>query len=242
MRHYKENTNYVFMYGAPGVGKSSLLASMCFYLQQSDYIRLRKNITSREEFNLLRQEWLERYAEMQYPPVSRRGDIFEIDIGIQKVGSDSVLPLTFLEVSGEDLRLLENRFYDEKGEAMVVSFVDYIKRSKMVLLVTSPETMRKDEYSFDEFFELMIKNDVSKPVGIVVTKIDHFVNKEELFEDYFKRNMPSTYKWIDSGDVEGTRVFKYSSGCPKVGVPYQIESYPDFQYAKKLMSWVYRLF
>jgi len=147
-----------------------------------------------------------------------------------------------LEVSGEDLRLLENRFYDEKGEEMVGSFVDYIKRSKMVLLVTSPETMRRDEYSFDELFELMIKNDVSRPVAIVVTKIDQFLSDEELFEDYFKRNMPSTYKWIRSSDVEGARVFKYTSGCPKVGFAYQIESYPDFQYAQKLMSWVYRLF
>ena len=81
----KTNTNYIFTFGNTEVGKSSLLASLCDFMNKSPDVLLRKNINNKDGHRFLREHWLDRFRKDLFPPRSNRGEIYEIDVGIQEV-------------------------------------------------------------------------------------------------------------------------------------------------------------
>lgn len=240
MTTYKSNTNYVFTFGRSEVGKSSFLASLCDFIQRSDAVRLRKNTDNHKAHDVLRRYWLERFREQMFPPRSLAGEIYEIDVGIQKMHSQNILPLTFLEMSGEDLKLLDSLSYVDDRERFRDMIIGYLNSSDLILLVTSPSTCKIDDYTFDEFFEILEKYKIKKHVGLIITKIDQLDEGIDSVEKYVNDNMPAVYKWLTCSLRDlSAKVFVYSTGVPDNQDPYKIKKYNHKKYALPILRWIY---
>ena len=173
---------------------------------------------------------------------SNRGEIYEIDVGIQEVKNSAILPLTFLEMSGEDLMTLDSMYNnDEKLYALKNQFVSYINISKILFLITTPQTCTEDDYTFDELFETLELLNVALPVGVIITKIDSVsIDKIDL-ESYIQSKMPATYKWIlQKKENVPIRTFFYSTGTPDSKDPklYKIIKKNHQSYAGEVLNWI----
>jgi GTP-binding protein EngB required for normal cell division len=241
MNNLKENTNYIFTFGNTEVGKSSMLASLCEFIHKSSHLRLRKNLLSNEEgHRFLREHWLDRFRKNMFPPRSNRGEIYEIDVGIQELEDDKILPITFLEMSGEDLMVFDSMHSDPELEELKTKFVSYLNASKLILLVTTPQSCSEDDYSFDELFEIIDQKGLSFPIGMIITKIDTLTQDNLDLQSYIFKNMPSTYKWVLKHGVSyPTKTFFYSTGTPDTSDIFKINRKNYSAYAGEVLMWVY---
>lgn len=241
MTDIKAKTNYVFTFGNTEVGKSSMLASLCDFIHKSTHLQLRKNVLlNKEGHRFLREHWLDRFRSDMFPPRSNRGIIYEIDIGIQELNDSTILPITFLEMSGEDLMVFDSIKADSDLEALKKKFIAYLNASKLILLVTTPRSCSEDDYTFDELFEIIDQNALSFPIGVIVTKIDTVTDKSIDQESFFKMNMPSTYKWITKHSHNyPAKTFFYSTGIPDTSNLFKIGQKNYDRYAADVLKWIY---
>jgi len=208
------NTNYIFTFGNFGVGKSTLMAAICSYIQDSPEVRLRKNVDGNQEgMRLLMNDWMTALKKRQYPPQSRKGMILNIDVGLQGVGESKIIPITFLEMSGEDLNALDIRYYTDESEfnSLKSEFISYLKETKICLIVTSVETAESDDLLIDQFFEWLERYQVKSPILLVVSKWDKLEKKIPV-DEFIKTRMPSTSKWLVDNNVGDCDFKKFSIG------------------------------
>jgi len=244
MTELKENTHYIFTFGNTEVGKSSMLSSLCDFIQYSKKFQLRKNPIKNPKGNkFLRKNWLHRYRRNLFPPRSDRGVIYEIDVGIQEFQEEYILPITFLEMSGEDLMILDSMYDDEELSDLKARFYEYIEASKILMLVTTPSNCMDDDLTFDELFEIFDQQSVQIPTALIINKADELENEDKL-KSYVSTNMPNTFKWMYKvGANSPTKVFAYSTGIPDLDDPelYTIKQKNHKEYAPKLLHWIYEL-
>lgn len=243
MNMERRNTNYIFTFGNTEVGKSSLLASLCDYIHKSPDLQLRKNVLNNKEgHRFLREHWLDRFRQDMFPPRSNRNKIYEIDVGIQELNQEYPLPITFLEMSGEDLMVFDSMYADPELESLKQKFVTFLNESKIIILVTTPSTCSKDDYTFDELFEIIDQKELEFSIGVVITKIDTINNKNIDLQEYVHQNMPSTYKWILKHNTRyPTKSFIYSTGTPDSSDVFKIETKNYTQYADEILEWIYEI-
>ena len=192
----KEGFFYVSTVGSAGVGKSTLLAAICYYLQTNPEFIFRYDIDekARKGLHLLIDDWLESLADSNFPPTTRRGELIEIDIGIQKIEAEAILPLAFLEMSGAD-------FYDafdilKKPESnnmkLTESIGDILENSDLIIVMAECGDTNEEQALFVElFFEHyhQIIRELNIPILFVVSKID-LLNKGKRLN--FKQRRPGS--------------------------------------------------
>lgn len=211
-----KNTNYVFTFGNLGVGKSTLLAGMCTYMQDSPHVKFRKDVIGNQKgIRLLMNDWMAALKSKKYPPQSRKGQILSINVGIQPIGNKEIKPITFLEMSGEDLRDIDIRIStegeEEKFKEFQKQFVNYLKVTSICLIATSIETAAEDDLLIDQFFEWLERYKVKAPIGLVITKWDKLESNIQV-SDFIQNNMPASTKWIKYNNIGEANIFKFSIG------------------------------
>jgi len=202
----KQNTNYVFVFGNTGSGKSTLMAALAKFFSLKTVIQT--NPINVDGSGML-YKWISDLSANKFPDRSRVGDIYEIDLGLEFVkGERDLLQITFLEMSGEDLVKIDLR---QGSEQLEEKFKRYIENSKMFIVVTDPQRAKEDDILMWQFFNYLSNNGINMSrIGLVVTKWD-LADKASL-KEFVTQNMPQTTNWLHSDNIEEGKVFSFTVG------------------------------
>ena len=230
----KANTNYIFTFGNVGVGKSTLMAAIAKILfEHAVVLHNPKNLKGNQ---FLLMQWLEKLNNFEFPPRSKKGEIFEIDMGVEffKAEESEVLPITFLEMAGEDLSAGDMRDGDGK---LLEEFEQYIKSARLFVIVTDVNNAKKDDLLIWQFFNKLLEHNLlSTPIALVVSKWD-LKGDEADFKNFFNTNLVQTANWLRSEKLNNPKVFPFSIGKISEDKIDQI----DLKYGKDLSKWIYEI-
>jgi len=228
----KTNTNYIFTFGNVGVGKSTLMAAIAKILfEHAVVLHNPKNLKGNQ---FLLMQWLEKLNNFEFPPRSRKGEIFEIDMGVEfyKAEESEALPITFLEMAGEDLSAGDMREGDGK---LLEEFEQYIKTARLFVVVTDVNNAKKDDLLIWQFFNRLLEyNLLATPIALVVSKWD-LKSDETDFQAFFNSNLVQTANWLRSEKLNNPKVFPFSIGK----ISNDKIDLIDLKYGKDLSKWIY---
>lgn len=209
----KENTFYIFTFGNTGVAKSTLMASLSIFIDNHDKVRLKKNIhTNIEGYSILINDWIEKLNKKEFPPITPTGIISQIDIGIKYINQDEIIPITLLEMSGEDLRKIDIRYNRTvKKIGFEECFQNFLIRSDIIFLVTSYDKAEGDDYLINQFFEIIDEYGAKAPIALIITKWDKATENEKV-NDFILKKMKTTSKLLIDYTKGETKIFSFSVG------------------------------
>lgn len=205
-----KNTNYVFMFGYTGAGKSTVLTAINMYMRQ--HYRVILNQGENQKGIRLIHQMMRDIEDGQFPQPTSIGQITEYDTAFMMEGQD--VNLTFLEMAGEDLKKVD---VDTGEEGLPESVKNYLKCegiSISFLLVADYERVvsRKEDKLILQFLSYLYNEGVDMSrVGVILSKFDRGrteMNIEEVIRTY----LPQVDKWLTSGDIQQPRVFPFSIG------------------------------
>lgn len=240
---YPKRSNHVFTLGNIGVGKSSVLGSMCRYVDRSPIAQLNFYPEASEEgYRFLRVNWLDRFTNKNFPIRSRPGDFYQIRVGFHLMKPNVELKLTFQEIAGEDLLLFDKPILENEREVEIQRQIHtYLKACNVIFMVTTPDSYTRDDPFFSYFFTRLKSMRVKKPIGLIINKCDTIGESVSDVEKHLFANMPSTAKRIkELSGIVPTQVFFYSTAIPKPGnKDGDILEYRYPEYAPQILNWLF---
>lgn len=248
--HLIGQCNFIFAFGNLGVGKSTLLASLVHLL----YLRapIHGNSNNRDGKVML-LDWVEKLRDQEFPIRSRIGEILEIDVKTKWITSiENLKKITFLEMSGEDLTIeidirkirlgisnegkdmLINSASDNDHLPLNVRLRNYLKLSKIFLLITDVESAREDDQLMFQFFDYLRESGIRKPAAaLIITKWD-MVGNFQTVESFVREKMPQTLRHFESDYLAEKRIFPFSVG--------EVDSTKiknlNLEYSKEIITWI----
>lgn len=241
---YPKRSNHIFTLGNIGVGKSSVLASLCRFVDRSRVSQLNfYPFPGEEGYRFLRDNWLDMFTKNSFPIKSRAGEFYQIRVGIHLIEPDVELKLTFQEIAGEDL-LLFDKPNPEPGREVEIQrqIITYLKACNVIFMVTTPDTFNRDDPFFSYFFTRLKFMKIKKPIALIINKCDTIGEDIDDIEEYLLKEMPSTAKRIKelSKNNIPTQVFFYSTAIPQPGKKAgDIMEYRYPMYAPKILNWLF---
>lgn len=199
------DSNFVFFFGKPSIGKSVILASMMYYMNaRAGSLRPRRDSPNSKEAEVLFFDMLDDIRRGRLPRRSTQMQVTQLNFVFEPNNtSKKVVPinLTFLEISGEDLQKVRragsfDRKIDEYLNAEIpINFI----------LVTDYENIDDDDSLMISFLnEIEKKSRRFKMVNaiLLVSKWDKSgdtgVPDEEYLNNFIAEHMPMTNTQIDN--------------------------------------------
>ena len=240
-----KDSNFIFFFGKPSVGKSVILASMLYHMNaQAGTLRPRLSTPNTKEAEVLLFDMLDNIRRGILPKrttvdqVTRLDLIFEPNNKSKKV---KPINLTFLEISGENLQQVR------RGGSFHRSIDEYLNASIPLnfFLVTDYENADDDDSLMIAFLnELEKKSRQFKKVNaiLIVAKWDKSgdegIPNEEVLNDFIASHMPMTNNQIDNYELSKTyytvgKVIEDEQGGQRL-------SQLNLETAKMLSEWLYQ--
>lgn len=218
---------YIFVFGTVASGKTTLLSSIAYYIQNSKNYRIHYNPNDKEGFPLI-TKGIESLRRGDFPSRTGVGNIFEIDIGWENISSGVIYPITFIESAGEDLQAVKLDWDEYKTSPIVLE--NLIKEGNTVLLIVDALNAQKDDYICVSFLNYVFSKKNRVNVGIVIMQWDKLKDKNILIEDFVKRNMPITSRYISNNRVQEHSIFSFSA--------LDIFEKGDFSATNNIINWL----
>ncbi|MEO0896619.1 MAG: hypothetical protein AAFY71_09490 [Bacteroidota bacterium] len=235
-----KNTNYVFIFGYTGSGKSTVLTAINMYMRQ--HYRVILNQGENQEGIRLIHQMMRDVEEGSFPQPTSIGQITEYDTAFLMDGHD--VNLTFLEMAGEDLKKVDVDTGEDGLPDSVKAYLTCPGVSISFLLVADFERVvaRKEDKLILQFLSYLYNEgiDMSR-VGVVLSKFDRGrtdMNVEEVIKTY----LPQVDKWLTSGDIQQPRVFPFSIGEVKTenGRKDEIREI-DLEDCQEVVPWIHNV-
>ncbi|MEM7658479.1 MAG: hypothetical protein AAF399_20295 [Bacteroidota bacterium] len=205
-----KNTNYVFIFGYTGSGKSTVLTAINMYMRQ--HYRVILNQGGNQAGIRLIHRMMRDIEEGQFPQATTIGQITEYDTSFLMNGED--VNLTFLEMAGEDLRKVDVADAEDELPESVKAYLTCPGISISFLIVADYERVvqRTEDKLILQFLSYLYqeKIDLSR-VGVILSKFDRG-RTEQNVEEVIKTYLPQVDKWLSSGDIAQPRIFPFSIG------------------------------
>ncbi|MCI4666530.1 MAG: hypothetical protein MRZ79_00110 [Bacteroidia bacterium] len=235
-----KNTNYVFIFGYTGAGKSTVLTAVNMYMRQ--HYRVILNQGENQKGIRLIHQMMRDIEDGQFPQPTSIGQITEYDTAFMMDGED--VNLTFLEMAGEDLKKVDVDTGEEGLPESVRNYLNCEGISISFLIVADYERVvsRKEDKLILQFLSHLYNEGVDMSrVGVILSKFDRGrtdMNVEEVIRTY----LPQVDKWLTSGDIEQPRVFPFSIGDVDslVGRKDEIKDI-DLEDCAELVPWVHQV-
>jgi hypothetical protein len=237
-----KRTHFIFLFGKQGVGKTAITASLIHYLaSESEYgnIEMGGDDTGRRLGARIRYL----ISTGRFPDRTNVGSLTEIDCRFDPAKSGlEELKFTLLEMSGEDLKLVDVNEYDGKLPDNIDVFFKAEGLSMTFILVTSPDEARGDDQLMVNFLDYLInKSPVYRHsrVLLLMSKWDEVKKKHPNtdLEKFIKENMRQTFRKINR-PTNAYRHFSLGEVTEADGQPY-ISKYDETS-PKMVFEWLYR--
>ena len=234
-------TNFIFLFGKQGVGKTAILASLLYYLNtECHYGNLEKrgDPDGQRVLETIRQP----IALHRFPARTTLGDVWALECLFMPSGNRrhlSKLPLTFLEMDGQSLSSVS-----VMGSGRLPPDIDiYFKAGNLsltFLMVTSHHEAQQDDHLMVEFLDYISQKSPrfrDARVLLLITKWDTYPGLENV-GDFLKRKMPSTYRRLAKA-TNAYGVFSLGLVDENAGGDPYIHEY-DSRPARNVFEWIYR--
>jgi len=239
-----KDSNFVFIFGKPHIGKSVILASMLYYMNaRAGTIRPKVNSPNSKEAKVLLFDMLDNICKGILPKRSTIDKVVEIDLVFEPNNkSKKVKPinLTFLEMSGENLQEVR------RGGSLIKNIDEFLNASISLtfILVTDFENAKKDDALMIAFLQyLEEKSRKYKKVNaiLVISKWDLSGDANAPHADHLNKfirdHMPMTNNQVDSYELFKTYYTVGQFVANKDGSEKLKEL--DLISAKTLTNWLY---
>ena len=198
----EKQSNFVFLFGDKGVGKSSMIASMLNRISSDPGFEVE---VLRNESNNAGTRYVLDFRDAlkskKFPDRTENSDTFQLDVIFYKRDSNGQrlggTPLTFIDISGENLNTVSI-----KKTGNFPPMVDlYFKADRipmLFLLVTTPEKASEHDSLFNEFLDYIVSKDPKfrdSNVCLVVTQYDRFKEYTNglQIDQFIKQRMPLSF-------------------------------------------------
>lgn len=201
----EKDSNYIFFFGKPSIGKSVILASMLYHMNaQAGSIRPKHSTPNTKDAEVLLFDLLHNIKKGILPKRSTVDAVTRIDLVFEPNNtSKKVKPvnLTFLEMSGENLQQVR------RGGSFHRSIDEYLNADIPLnfLLVTDYENADEDDSLMFSFLnELEKKNRRYKNANaiLIIAKWDKSgsmrIPSPEALDDFILDHMPMTNNQINN--------------------------------------------
>ena len=233
-------TNFIFLFGKQGVGKTAIVASLLYYLaSECHYGNLEKkgNRKGQHRGELFRQAIASRrFPERSTPQVFAVESLF---VPSNNRGHLSKLPLTFLEMDGKSLAEVSIMSNGQLHPDIDIYFKAGTL-SLLFLMVTSPQEAQQDDHLMVEFLDYINQKSPrfrDARVLFLISKWDTYSGQESV-SDFLKRKMPSTFRRL-SKSTNAYGAFSVGYVENNVGGEPFIHEY-DSRPARAVFEWIYQ--
>lgn len=202
----KNKSPTIVVLGNKGVGKTTIIASICHYIKTQDQFLFRFDLDNKKGTGYLKKIWLEHLEKGLFPPENGTSPAVAIDIGIEPVKGNVKHTLTFKEASGEVMQRQAHSVPYSKR------FIKYLNEADMFLLVVEAKTAGSDDLLITMIFETLLTQEKKVPIFLVVSKWDLVGEDYDSPNEFIKARTPETYKWLKHGKTTETKILKFSVG------------------------------
>ncbi len=242
----EKNTQYIFVFGYNGSGKSTILAALNLYLQkQYNTIENHENPNGIREINRL----VRKVRRGKFPDQTPAGTLLEYDVSVV-VDEKNTINLTFLEMAGEDLRGVSIMNEDRDLPDFIKPYLTTPDLPISFVLVADYDQIinpiADDAYQDDlmqNFLDMLVHLDTdTHNVALVISKYDQQkVREGETLQRVMEEEMFRTYnKLLDESRIPNGKVFPFSIGAvgedPESGEAVIDELNLDD--CKKILTWL----
>jgi hypothetical protein len=209
----EKQTNFVFLFGKTGIGKSAIVASILHYLSTNTnyYVEVLRNEDNTEGTSYL-LGLRDDFRNQRFPARNPKDKApFNLDINFFKKNNngerDSGIPITFLEMTGEKLSVVQvpkpGMSPQEKLGATGKLHQDvdvYFKAdnlSMLFIMVTTPIDARNDDILMTEFIDYISRKDSKYRdayVFLAIAQFDRYKDKTDglSVQKFVEKNMPNS--------------------------------------------------
>lgn len=213
-----KNSNFIFVFGYTGSGKTTVLAAIDLYIRRK-YAKTINPTGNKDGINHI-NKIVRNITFGEFPNATPAGTIVEYDVALTHPVSDETVNLTFIEMAGEDLRKINTD--DEDGgtgelRSEIKKYLTCPDISMSFLLIADykerVETLREDDL-FMNFFGYVRNLDVPlKNVGIIVSKFDKELTDRLFLNDVVEDYLPQTRRFMENKSIiENAKIFPFSIG------------------------------
>lgn len=233
----ESGTNVIFTFGDAGVGKT------CFFITVVKYLNANYRVIYNSKDNKNGLEYLRTHLKelnnQTLPPANSLGEVKEIDISFKVRNEDIVV--TFLDMSGEDLRVVDLAesgttagSLDDKIDiylrnpdlsVILLCFIDYDDAENQDELIHSFFSYLKTKYDFD-----------FNRIALIVSKWDKNDEEYNLF-DFLKEKVTQSYIWLNQ-EVKRPNAFAFSVGKIDERNTRRLLGPLDISHCRDIVDWI----
>jgi len=213
-----KNSNFIFVFGYTGSGKTTVLAAIDLYIRRK-YAKTINPTGNKDGINHI-NKIVRNITFGEFPNATPAGTIVEYDVALTHPVSDETVNLTFIEMAGEDLRKINTD--DEDGgtgelRSEIKKYLTCPDISMSFLLIADYkeriETLREDDL-FMNFFGYVRNLEVPlKNVGVIVSKFDKDLTDRLYLNDVVEDYLPQTRRFMENKSIiENAKIFPFSIG------------------------------
>jgi GTPase SAR1 family protein len=242
-----KNTNYVFVFGSVGTGKSTLIAALLNLFSKTVKVVLNRDNT---RGSAIFTNYISFLSDGKFPPRTLTGEFLEIDFAYYD-SFNNAIPVTIVETSGEDLARIDvsrSTFNNDSVSYVKDYLLKYIEKSAIFIVVVDVGNANKDDMLTWQFLQYISEIADYPKVAIVVNKWDLIKKPDLSLESFFSSEMPLSYRYILADQDIDVTVFKHSIG----EITYTSEkdfgsnAIPvinriDTVHTKKIANWLYQV-
>jgi len=213
-----KNSNFIFVFGYTGSGKTTVLAAIDLYIRRK-YAKTINPTGNKDGINHI-NKIVRNITFGEFPNATPAGTIVEYDVALTHPVSDETVNLTFIEMAGEDLRKINTDDEDAGTGDLRSEIKKYLTCpdiSISFLLIADYkeriETLREDDL-FMNFFGYVRNLEVPlQNVGVIVSKFDKDVTDRLLLNDVVEDYLPQTKRFMENRSIiENAKIFPFSIG------------------------------
>ena len=200
---------YIVIIGNSVTGKTTLLASICHYINNQEDFLLRYDLNDKKGIQYLNEIWQNTLVKGEFPPCARRLENEAIDLTILSVPESIPHHFTFFEMWGETISVLSGK---DETDQRYFQLLEYIYKADMAILVVEAGEAHGEDLSLSIFFQALQAHAITLSIILAISKWDQDGSEAENINEFVKSRMPATYKWLKHGYFPKTQMFKFSVG------------------------------
>jgi hypothetical protein len=234
-------TNFVFLFGKQGEGKTAITASLIHYLNtECRYGSLEKkgNPAGQRVWEIIKQA----IAQGRFPDRTSKANVYEVEslfVPSSNCKHLSKVSLTFLEMSGESLSEV-SIMKSGRLPSNIDIYFNAGNLSMTFLLITSHQEAHSDDHLMVEFLDYINQKSPrfrEARVLLLISKWDTYTERENVTE-FLKHQMPNTFRRL-AKSTNGYGVFSLGTiGNQDDGAPFILKY--NSGSAKDVFEWLYR--